>query len=154
MGISPAQYAQAGSEHAEQVALFMWCHEVRNEYPELQSLFAIPNGGLRHKATAGRLKAEGVKDGVSDVMLPLPITYRQFVGIESVQQVRSFAGLFIEMKKRRAKNIRNDDPEFGATPEQRAFIALMKSRGYSATVCHGWENARDVLLSYLKLRFV
>lgn len=154
--LTPEQYAKAGTEHAEQVALFIWCHQVRDEYPELQSMFAIPNGGLRNKATAGRLKAEGVKSGVVDLFLPLPITYRHSPDpkLTEYHQIRMYYGLWIEMKRKRAQNIRNTDPEFGATPEERAFIALMKQRGYAATVCHGWEEARDVLTSYLKMRYV
>jgi hypothetical protein len=150
--LTPFEYATSGTEHAEQVALFMWAWQVRDEHPELQSMFAIPNGGLRSKATAGRLKAEGVKAGVSDVFLPLPMWYRKKQG--GVDVVDVYHGLYIEMKRKRAQNVRNTDPDFGATTEERAFIKLMKSRSYAATVCHGWEEARDVLLSYLKLRTV
>lgn len=31
--------------------------------------FAVPNGGLRNKAVAGKLKAEGVKPGVPDILI-------------------------------------------------------------------------------------
>jgi len=34
--------------------------------------FAIPNGGKRSKATAGRMKAEGVLAGVPDICVPMP----------------------------------------------------------------------------------
>lgn len=150
--ITPEEYAKAGTEHAEQVAVFIWANDVREQYPDLDSLFAVPNGGLRNKATAGRLKAEGVKEGVSDLFLPV-IRYDRIPsspGGPPMQYV-PFHGLFIEMKKARSAKVRNDDPQFGATPEQRKFIALMKSRGYAATVCHGWIEASEVLLSYLRL---
>lgn len=146
--ITPEQYARGGSEHSEQVALFMWANDqaLAGIYSEeLRSMFAIPNGGLRHKATAGRLKAEGTKEGVSDIFVPVTRMYR------TDMHVLTYHGLFVEMKKARVKNVRNDDPEFGATPEQRKFIALMKSRGYAATVCHGWINASETIMSYLKL---
>lgn len=39
---------------------------------ELALLHHIPNGGARSKATAGRLKAEGVKAGIPDICLPVP----------------------------------------------------------------------------------
>lgn len=35
-------------------------------------LFAVPNGGSRHPAEAKRMKGEGVKPGVSDVILLVP----------------------------------------------------------------------------------
>ena len=42
----------------------------RSQYPEhAPLLFAVPNGGGRSKAEAGRMKAEGVVAGVSDLIL-------------------------------------------------------------------------------------
>lgn len=59
------------SESAEQRALFSWAAMQAKARPELAMLLAIPNGGHRSKATAGRLKAEGVRAGVPDVALPV-----------------------------------------------------------------------------------
>lgn len=147
--ITPEQYAKGGSEHSEQVAVFIWANDqaLAGFYPdELNSMFAIPNGGLRNKATAGRLKAEGAKKGVVDIFLPTP--RMNFQG----DHLRGwYHGLFVEMKPKRVANVRNTDPEFGATPEQREFITTVKRRGYAATVCHGWIEATDVIASYLKL---
>lgn len=137
MRITPEQYAAANTEHAHQVAVFIWANDNKAMYPELASLFAIPNGGERVKAIAARLKAEGVKSGVSDIFLPVARMNRERVGGHAVY----YHGLFIEMKV----------PGRHATDEQKAFIELMKLRGYAATVCRGWIEARDVLLSYLKL---
>ena len=57
------------SEHQEQVALFRWAEFAIARWPELALMYAIPNGGHRHKAVAAGLKAEGVKRGVPDVCL-------------------------------------------------------------------------------------
>ena len=46
------------SEHDEQVALFEWAAMNRSRIPELKLMFAIPNGGHRHKAVAGKMKAD------------------------------------------------------------------------------------------------
>jgi len=54
------------SEHAEQVAFVQWW-EVN--HPDIR-MFAIPNGGFRHKATAQKLKLEGVRKGVPDLYVP------------------------------------------------------------------------------------
>jgi hypothetical protein len=129
--ITPESYAKAGTEHAEQVALFIWANDeiIAGRFvDELKSMFAIPNGGLRNKATAGRLKAEGVKSGVADIFLPV---------------VRpGYHGLFIEMKPLKSGR---------ATDEQECFIMIMKSRGYAATICRGWLEASQVVTSYLQL---
>ncbi len=112
-------------EHAEQAALFRWAEFARARLPELTLLHAIPNGGHRHKATAARLKAEGVKRGVPDLCLPV---------------ARSGAhGLYIELKTERGKT----------TPEQLGWIRALRRQGYVAEVCHGWESARSMIEHYL-----
>ena len=52
------------SEHLEQCAVFDFAR-----YAGIR-LFAIPNGGHRHKAVAVKLRAEGVCAGVPDLMVP------------------------------------------------------------------------------------
>jgi hypothetical protein len=111
-------------EHQHQVALFRWA-KLQCAYPELDLLFAIPNGGHRNKATAGKLKAEGVKAGVPDLFLPV--------------QRGGYAGLFIEMKAGRNK----------PTLEQASWHLKLSHQGYRVSVCYGWEAARDLIVAYL-----
>ena len=59
------------SEHTEQAALFEWAAWNQSKDAALNMLYAVPNGGKRDKATAAKLKAEGVKAGVPDVVLPV-----------------------------------------------------------------------------------
>ncbi len=113
------------SEHDEQAALFHWAALNETHIPELALLFAIPNGGLRNKATAGKLKSEGVKRGVPDVCLPVAYD--------------GFHGLFIEMKY--GKNTTTDD--------QNTWLMRLWNQGYQATVCHSFEEAKTVILEYL-----
>jgi hypothetical protein len=126
--INPADLAKAGSEHAEQVALFAWAALNIPKHPELKLLFAIPNGGLRSKITAANLKAEGVRSGVLDIFLPVARG--------------PWHGLFIEMKKQGGR----------ATPEQLTFIDDVRAQGFGASICVGWEKASQVLLQYLDWR--
>ena len=53
------------TEFFEKVKLF---------FPKLPDklLFAVPNGGSRHPAEAKRMKGEGIKSGVADVILLVP----------------------------------------------------------------------------------
>lgn len=54
-------------EHRIQSACVRW---FSLKYPKLRGrLFAVPNGGRRDQTTAGKLKAEGVVPGVSDLIL-------------------------------------------------------------------------------------
>lgn len=97
-------------------------------------MFAIPNGGLRDKITAARLKAEGVREGVSDIFLPVARGH--------------WHGLFIEMKKRAIRDQREGRP----TPAQVQFINNVRAEGFGASVCVGWEKAAQVLIQYLEWR--
>lgn len=72
------------SEHDEQVALFELLALYKVKYPILQWVFAIPNGGARHPVVAAKMKAEGVKAGVWDIFVPVPVDDK--------------CGLWIEMK--------------------------------------------------------
>lgn len=58
-------------EHAEQAAVIQWVDWHIPSYSELQLLYAVANGGHRHKAVVGKLKAEGVRRGVPDLCLPV-----------------------------------------------------------------------------------
>lgn len=123
--MTPEQIAKSGTEAANQAALFAWAAIESCNYPELKLLFAIPNGGARNPATAGVLKATGVKAGVPDMFLPV---------------VRGeWYGLFIELKKGGGK----------PSPEQLKWGCALREQGYGFVVCVGWEKARDVILQYL-----
>lgn len=88
-------------------------------------LFAVPNGGGRSKAQAGILKAEGVKAGVWDLLLPVPIGRAH--------------GLWIELKA--GKNT--------LTEEQRAWRARMEPLGFKCVVCWSWDAAKSAIEQYL-----
>lgn len=111
------------TEHWEQVQLFAWAENL----PELELMHAIPNGGKRDIRTAIKLKAEGVKPGVPDIFLPLPLGGKH--------------GLYIELKRRKYGRV---------TEEQAAWLEALMRQGYACAVCHGWEMARDVIIDYLR----
>lgn len=125
--MTPEQLAKSGSEHAHQTALFAWAALNKTRWPELAWMHAIPNGGLRDRITAAKLKAEGVKSGVSDVFLPV--------------KRGAWSGLYIEMKKPKGK----------PTAEQLAFGVFVLSQGFGFIVCDHWEKARDVIINYMEL---
>lgn len=127
MPITPESLAKPNTEHAHQVALFCWAAINRAKYPELEWMFAIPNGGLRDKVTAARLKAEGARSGVSDIFLPAARYGHN--------------GLFIEMKKPGELK--------GESENQKAFGLHVGNQGYYYIVCDHWEKARDVIEWYL-----
>lgn len=120
-----------GPEDREQQAIFEWAQLMVNtgRYPELEYMFAVPNGGHRHKATAARLKLTGVKSGVPDICLPVA--------------KGKYHGLYVEIK--RAQGGR-------ATPEQKRWIEALNRGGYFAEVCHGCDSAIRVIEWYMNLK--
>lgn len=126
--MSPESYAKA-TEHSHQVALFMKASQNLELFPELKWMYAVPNGGERAVAVAGRLKAEGVKSGVSDVCLPAKR------GI--------YGGLYIEMKK--PGNLK------GETKNQKEFGAFVMTQGYYYRCIDNWVDAWALVMEYLTL---
>lgn len=112
-------------EHREQVFLFAWAAWAVMERPELALLFAVPNGGLRDAVTGKRLKDEGVKAGVPDIILPVPRG--------------AYHGLFIELKAGKNR----------PTAEQRGWLEALEGQGYRAAVCYGAAEARALIEEYL-----
>jgi hypothetical protein len=102
------------SEHLEQAHLVMW---FRRTYPDIL-IFAIPNGGMRSKSQAMKLKVEGVVPGIPDLFVP---EWK----------------LWIEMKKVKGGKI---------SPEQQNMIDYLQSVDYSVIVGLGAENAKAQIL--------
>lgn len=130
MAITPEQLAKSGSEHSHQVALFQWAALNIKDYPQLKWLFAVPNGFYSSPGQKAKMKAEGLKDGVPDVWLPIPV---------QTSWGHSFAGLAIELKVGKNKTSKDQDE----------WIEHLDKMGYAVFVCYGWENARDCIIKYL-----
>jgi hypothetical protein len=133
--ITPERLAESGSEDGHQMALFCWANngQTREMYPELEWLFAIPNGGQRHKAVALKLKAMGVKRGVSDMCLAV--------------RRGSWPMLWIELKLPKREDGRKAT---GLKPEQTKWGDRFKELGCGFICVRGWEEARQVIIRYLE----
>ena len=120
-------------EHQHQVALIHWARHVALAPASdvapgskiADYLLAIPNGGRRDAREAVRLKAEGVKPGVSDLLLPL--------------RRGGFGGLWLELKA----------PGNKPTAHQAQWLERMNQAGYFATWCDDWQLAARVISKYL-----
>jgi hypothetical protein len=123
----PGRINVSAQEWQEAERLIRWTDEEGARlYPELAYFYAIPNGGFRHKAVAGRMKAQGVRAGVLDFNLDVARG--------------NYHGLRIELKRRAGGTV---------SLAQKHWIAWLTSQGYLAVVCKGWEEARDRLVDYL-----
>jgi hypothetical protein len=107
------------TEHEEQRELVRW---FRQTYKGVR-IFAIPNGGARSPATAGRLKAEGVSSGVPDLCIPA-------------------WKLWVEMKRTKGGSV---------SPEQKDWIKYLEDVGYCVKVCKGAEAAKLQIQAFVTI---
>jgi hypothetical protein len=110
-------------EHNIQCACVRWFNLQWPEYRGL--LFAVPNGGARSKATAGKLKAEGGEAGVSDLILLVPKLWHH--------------ALCIEMKTAKGRQ----------SPEQKGWMEMVEAHGYKYAVCRSLDEFMTVVNGYL-----
>lgn len=64
-------YYRKRSEATEQERVINWATFYAKDFPELDLLHHIPNGGSRNQLEAANLKRQGVKAGVPDFCLPV-----------------------------------------------------------------------------------
>lgn len=122
----PARAKPVDREGQEQAALMQ---ELQLRYPQAYKLiYHVPNGGHRHKLVAAKLKGQGVKAGVPDLVLPMARG--------------GYFGLYIEFKAK---------PPFDAevSPSQDAYIQALTAQGYLAIVCRGSIDAVEAIRAYL-----
>jgi len=120
--------AKPGDREGQEQAALM--REIELRHPDAFALiYHVPNGGHRHKAVAAKLKGQGVKAGVPDLVLPMARG--------------GFFGLYIEFKA-------TVDPA-PVSASQHAYIGRLNLQGYLAIVCRGHSDAMEQLRAYLML---
>lgn len=112
-------------EHEIQRTFIDWCRVISLKNPLLRLMHAIPNGGQRHPAVAGRLKSEGVLPGVPDLHLPVPVTV--------------WASLYLEVKA----------PGENPTKHQAERIEELRAVGNVVVVCWSVQELIDTTMAYL-----
>ena len=115
------------TEDTEQAHIFVWAAWASGKYPELDLMHHIPNGGKRSKSEAARFKLQGVKAGVPDIFLPCARG--------------GYHGLYIELKRTKGGKI---------SAAQKEWIDALRGQGYKVIVCYGFDEAREVIISYLE----
>jgi len=115
------------TELKQQIYLFDWIRTHESQYELLRFIFHVPNGGFRHISTAVKLKRSGVRPGIPDVLILVPM--------------QGYHGCAIEMKAGKNKT----------TPEQKRWLEDLKNFGYSTHVCYSWIEAARVICEYLDL---
>lgn len=121
------------TEQAEAERLMQLVRLHEPQHPALRWFAAIPNGGHRNKAAAGKLKAAGVRKGVPDYLMP--------VSMPDWKSFRSgYVGLAIELKRRKGSRVE---------PEQHDWLEHLTSQGWKCHVSDGHERAWAAICEYL-----
>jgi len=113
------------TESQEQCAFFRWCLKHDKEFDGLRGIFSIPNGGLRDKVNANRLKMEGLRAGVPDMCLPVA--------------KGGYHALYIELKVRSGGKL---------SDKQDVWHHYLRGQGNKVVVCKGFKEARQAVIDY------
>lgn len=122
-------------EDSQQELLFRWMQRVQYRgHPLERYAWHTPNGGKRNAREAARLKAMGVKAGVPDVFVAIPMN--------------GWSGLFIELKCEGRKT----------TGAQERVIAMLIGQGYRVEVTQdksmpAWRQAARSISDYLGVSY-
>lgn len=134
------------TESQIQCAIVEWANHasIRLPSPFLSSyrvgsfLFAIPNGGKRSITEGIRLKKEGVKKGVSDLFLAIPMDV-----VESHHPIIYYkCGLWIEVKTKSGK----------ISKEQQNWLIKMFELGYETVFVRSVDEGIQAIKDYLGMK--
>jgi hypothetical protein len=122
-------------ERHEQEAYFGWLYYQRYEHERIWDYaYAVPNGAYRghdHRKAAIQtdyLLRQGMKRGVPDVIIDIPVT--------------PYHGLRIEFKRIGAAKPGDD---------QSMWHARLRKQGYYVAVCYGLDQAQAMTREYFNL---
>lgn len=116
--------------------------------PQLKYLFAIHNQGHGDAIRGAMAAAEGVKAGAPDICFPVSQpAYKPNAGAN---------GLYIELKRKQVltegkrKALIQSRASGRASTEQEDWQAFLRQQRYVCEICYGFEEARNLILSYLR----
>ena len=113
------------SEDILQAEIFKWYH---NNYclpihTPRHYIFSVPNGGLRNKREAVKMKATGLKAGVSDLIILQPNK-----------------AIFVEVKTETGRQ----------SDKQKAFQVIVSNLGFEYHVVRSLEEFKEKIYPYLE----
>jgi hypothetical protein len=127
------------SEDSIQEAVLTWWNMACRGFGcDSRLLHHSPNGGTRRVREAMKFKRMGVRAGFPDLFLAVPRELKVPVG-KGVVEVRSFHGLFVEMKSENGR----------LSLEQKAFHPLLEAQGFAVMTAWSFEEAVTYITNYL-----
>lgn len=130
-------------EDDHQAAYFGWVDQMAKQDPRYALILAIPNGGTRDPREAARMKGQGTRPGVPDILVAAPALVLDSLPLRD--RVTKALGLFLELKRPIVKG----EPKPRVSPEQADWLTRLQAVGYVCCVCYGWDQARESTAAYL-----
>ncbi len=113
-------------ESWEQERLFDWIRDNEGKYPKLQMAYSTLNGVRLSPGLSMKMKRQGNRKGVPDVVLPV--------------RSNGYSGLYLELKRVKGGRV---------SKEQREYITRLKEENYWAEVVKGHREAIERIKRYL-----
>lgn len=132
----PNPFQPKVTEHDIQASLFSYIEQHKYSFPQLETIFAIPNGmwiagsGGRKFALINKYKSEGLTPGIPDVLLPLPSADGKW------------NLLFLETKR----------PNESLNPNQKKIHALFAKHKIRVEIWTDLLQAINYISSHLKIK--
>ena len=124
-----SRMAKNGSplESVEQETIFNWTRARQTDVPQLELAYGTMNGVRVNPGLRGKMKKQGNKSGVPDIVIP------------AWSADKKHPGLYIELKRRQGGKV---------SDEQKRYMQLLANEGYMACVCHGSDEAICTICEY------
>ena len=119
-------------EHDLQCAVMEWAGLQRTKWPELRWLYATMQPSKLTPRQAHRFKLAGIKAGIPDLHLPVPI-------LHTPPSQEFTPGLWIELK----------GPRTALSATQKEWHAALTELGHEVWICRDLESAIDIITDYL-----
>ncbi|WP_199774197.1 VRR-NUC domain-containing protein [Salinibacter altiplanensis] len=133
MSLDEYKDAARGQQTEEEIhrSVIQWAGAQQGARPALRLLFHPPNGGKMPKGAAGKMVGLGMRQGVPDLLLPVPGPAPDVDGMHT--------GLALELKSPRGR----------LRPKQAWWLARLESEGWAIGVAWTFGEARTIITGYL-----
>ncbi len=115
-------------EEWEQEQVFKWILSNQIREPKLQLAYGTLNGVRLAPRLRSKMKAQGNRKGVHDIVLP------------AKSHCGRYPGLYLELKRLKGGRVSED---------QKRYHQLIKEQGYKSVVCRGHFEAIQKIDAYL-----
>lgn len=129
-------------EHDLQCAVMEWASLQQTKWPELRWLYATMQPSKLTPRQAHRFKLAGIKAGVPDLHLPVPI-------LHTPPSQEFTPGLWIELKAPGTAPSTTQKEWYALSATQKEWHSVLTELGHEVWICRDLESAIRIITDYL-----